>query len=66
MYLSDLRGFILCGLVIPMLEVLVNSSFLRRLVLLHHGTESSLRGGRVLVHGFVEGGIASMILGLEF
>lgn len=66
--MADLSG--LCGLVlgflVPMLKVLVDGGLLGGSVLAHHGAETSLSGGGILVHCLVEGGIARVILGLEF
>jgi hypothetical protein len=65
-YLSVCVGLVLCGFVVPMLEVLVCSSFLRSFILLHHCPESTLSIGRVLVHSLVKGSIARVVFGFEF
>ena len=52
-------------LVVPVLEVLVDGSLLRVLVLAHHGREADLLGGGVAVHGLLEVGIAGMVLSFE-
>jgi hypothetical protein len=56
---------VLRGLVIPMLEVLVNGGFLGLGVLLPHGHHSSSFFGRFPVHDVVEGCVSGVVFGLE-
>jgi hypothetical protein len=64
-YLSVFSSLVLRGLVVPMLEVLIDSSSLGDLVLLQQCPETSFSIGRVLVHGLVEGSVARMVLVFE-
>lgn len=64
-YSSLLRSLVLSALVIPVLEVLVDSSLLSRTALSEHGSNTSSGLGRGAVHGLVEVGIALVILALE-
>lgn len=64
-YSSDLLGLVLSRLVIPVLEVLINSDLLRSVVLVHPRRESSLLRGGLLVHGLAESLILLMVLWLQ-
>ena len=64
-YLASLLGLVGGGLVVPVLEVLVNSSLLSSLILLKHGSHTTASLGRIAVHGLVEVGIALVVLRLE-
>lgn len=64
-YIADLIGLILSGLVVPVLEVLINSNLLGSVILVHPRRESSLLGGRLLVHGLAESLILLMVLWLQ-
>lgn len=64
-YSALLGGLVLGGLVVPVLEVLVDSSLLSITTLGEHGTDATLGLGRLAVHGLVEGSIAGVILALE-
>lgn len=63
---STLLGSLVLGrLVVPVLEVLVNSSLLGIMALGEHGGNTTASLGRLAVQGLVEGGIAGVILALE-
>ena len=64
-YLASLLGLILSSLVVKVLEVLVNSGILCVGALGKHGPDTTGGGGRVAVHGLVEGGITLTVLSLE-
>lgn len=64
-YSSLLRSLVLSTLVVPVLEVLVDSSLLSRTTLSEHGSNTTSGLGRGAVHGLVEVGIALVILALE-
>lgn len=65
MYLARLLSLVAGGLVVPVLEVLVDSCFLRNSVFLEYGSHATASSGRLAVHGLVELGIASMVLLFE-
>lgn len=64
-YSAGLLGLLLGTLVVPVLEVLVDSGLLGVVALGEHGGEATSRIGRLAVHGLVEGGIAVVVLALE-
>ena len=60
--LFRLRG---CGFVVPMLEVLLNGSFLGRSIFVSHGSHSTASLTALAMQCFVEGGITGMVFLLE-
>ena len=65
-YLSDLRGFVLGVLVVPVLKVLVNGSLLRVCALAaQDGAETTSCLCGLAVQRLVEGCVAAVIFGLE-
>ena len=64
-YLSISKSLLLGRLVIPMLEVLIDGSLVRVLVLLQHCGEAPSGSGGVLVHCVVESCITGVVLLFE-
>ena len=63
---STLLSSLLLGrLVVPVLEVLVDSSPLGVTSFGEHGSDTATSLGRLSMHGLVEGGITGVILALE-
>ena len=60
-HLSDLGSLVLCVLVVPVLEVLVDSGLLAVCALAQHGSETTSLLGRRAVHDLVEGSIARVV-----
>lgn len=61
-HLSDLRSLVLGVLVVPVLEVLIDSSLLTVCTLAQHGSKATSLLGRSAVHDLVEGSIARVVL----
>lgn len=64
-YSALLGCLVLGGLVVPVLEVLVDSSLLSGLVLGEHGGDTAASLGGVAVEGLVEVGITLPVLPLQ-
>lgn len=64
-YRAFLRSLVFSGLVVPVLEVLVDSGLLRIVALGEHGGNATTSLGGFTMQGLVEGGIASLVLALE-
>lgn len=64
-YSALLSSLVLSGLVVPVLEVLVDSGLLGRTALSEHGSDTTSSLSRGAVHGLVEVGIALVVLALE-
>jgi hypothetical protein len=64
-HLSDLGSLVLCVLVVPVLEVLVDSGLLAICALAQHGGETTSLLGGATVHDLVEGSITVVVFLLE-
>lgn len=64
-YRTLLSSLVLGGLVVPVLEILVDGSLLRIVALGEHGGNATAGLGGLAMQGLVEGGVASFVLALE-